>query len=311
MNWLVVVAVVAAFGLQIAAIVQQLDQSAMGPVEEAAGTIDRFVLHGWSLTGLFGYMWLHGGLFHLIGNLIFLWLFGNAVCSKIGNVLYLPVYIGLGLIAGMSHLIFTGGAVIGASGAINGIVGMYLVFFPENSISCFFLLFIKPITFSVSGYWMILLWFVLDIWGAMKGGQGVAYFAHIGGFAAGFGLAILMLKTKWIVMERDEKSLLELLDWEKKKVPEEPRRDFASWQQQWAKSETEKPQPLTIPMEPEKPKEQFIRFRCRCGQKIKVPQKHAGRIGRCPKCSTRVKVPERQAETGKKTQPRITKNDGG
>jgi hypothetical protein len=139
---------------------------------------------------------------------------------------------------------------------------------------------------------MILLWFVFDIWGAMKGGQGIAYFAHIGGFVAGFGLAILMLKTKWIIMERDEKSLLELLGWEKKEVSQEPRRDFASWQQQWNEAETETAPPQTIPTVPEEKKEQFIRFRCRCGQKIKVSWKHAGKIGRCPKCSTRVKVPE-------------------
>lgn len=294
MNWLIVVAVVAAFGLQIAAILQQLDQPGAEP-EEAMGAVERFVLDDWSFTGLFGYMWLHGGPFHLIGNLIFLWLFGNAVCSKIGNLLYLPVYVGLGLVAGMSHLIFTGGSVIGASGAINGIVGMYLVFFPENSISCFFLLFYRPITFSVSGYWMILLWFVFDILGAMKGGGGIAYFAHIGGFVTGFGLAVLMLKTKWIVMERDEKSLLELLGWEKKEMPREPRRDFASWQQQWAESKEDRVRTQTKKMETEESREEYIRFRCQCGQRIKVPPEHAGKIGRCPKCLTRVKVPDRKA----------------
>lgn len=140
---------------------------------------------------------------------------------------------------------------------------------------------------------MILLWFAFDILGAISGGQGAAYFAHIGGFAAGFGFAILMLKRKWIVMERDEKSLLELLGLEKKPVIEELRKDFAPWQRQWEIKETEQAGPQTIQMGPENPKEEFIRFNCQCGQKIKVAIEHASKIGRCPKCKEKVKVPEK------------------
>lgn len=234
-----------AFGLQVAAVVGKerlaVERRAVeGQTREeqtANDKIGRFVLNGWKITGLFGHMWLHGGIIHLVGNLIFLWLFGNAVCSKIGNLAYLPVYVGLGLIAAVSHLIFVGGPMIGASGAINGIVGMYLVFFPENSISCFFLLLFHPITFSVSGYWIILLWFAFDIWGAVSGGQGVAYFAHIGGFVVGFGLAVLMLKLKWVEMERDEKSLLQMLGLDKKPAEIEQRGDFAPWQQRWERAD--------------------------------------------------------------------------
>ncbi|MHC4158525.1 MAG: rhomboid family intramembrane serine protease, partial [Planctomycetota bacterium] len=156
MNWLVFVGVILAFVLQVAAVVEEVggEFTAVEQAEEekgAEGGIGRFILDGWKVTGLFGHMWLHGGLVHLIGNLIFLWLFGNAVCSKIGNIVYLPVYVLLGLVAAVSHLIFIGGPMIGASGAINGIVGMYLVFFPENSISCLFVLYFHPV--SVSGYW--------------------------------------------------------------------------------------------------------------------------------------------------------------
>ena len=62
-------------------------------------------------------MWLHSGYLHIIANLIFLWVFGNAVCSKVGNVVYPYIYIGLGLAAGMEYLVFAKQPVVGASGA--------------------------------------------------------------------------------------------------------------------------------------------------------------------------------------------------
>ena len=275
-NWLVFGGVIGAFVLQA------------GGTEEQ---IRRFVLDGWAIKGLFGHIWLHANIIHLIGNLVFLWLFGNAVCSKIGNIFYLPVYLGLGLLAGVGHLIFDGEAAVGASGAINGIVGMYLVFFPENSISCFFLLFMRPVTFSISGCWIILLWFVFDILGAVAGSGGVAYFAHIGGFIAGFGLAVLMLSTKWVVMERDEKSLLQMLGWGKRQAEKHTGRDFEAIKKLLERPDTEKAKTKTTALEPEKPKNEFIWFSCQCGQKIKVHNKYAGKAGRCPKCSQRLQVP--------------------
>jgi hypothetical protein len=90
------------------------------------GQVRPFILNGWTLKGFFGHIWLHGGILHLLGNMLFLWIFGNAVCAKIGNFKYLPIYIGLGLVAGFSQLVFSGQGSLGASGAINGIVGMYL-----------------------------------------------------------------------------------------------------------------------------------------------------------------------------------------
>jgi membrane associated rhomboid family serine protease len=282
MNWFVVAAVIFVAFLQL--------QSLGNP--EAHGIINSFVLDGWNPRGLFGHMWLHGGLIHLIGNLIFLWIFGNAVCSKIGNVLYLPVYIGLGLIAASSHLIFGGGRAIGASGAINGIVGMYLVFFPQNSMSCFFLLFFRPICFSVSGYWMILLWFGFDLFGAFSGSGHVAYLAHIGGFLGGFGLAILMLKNKWIVMERYEKSILDIFRPKKKPTMGIPKEEMEFWKREIKKTDSKKAKTVTSTIKPKMTKGAFIHFNCSCGQRIQVSREYAGKTGRCPKCSTRIKIPE-------------------
>jgi membrane associated rhomboid family serine protease len=267
------------------------------------GKIRPFILNGWTIKGLFGHIWLHGDIIHLLGNMLFLWIFGNAVCAKIGNVRYLPIYLGLGFIAGISHLVFTGGSVLGASGAIYGIVGMYLVFFPENEITCYYAfpsLFTAK-EFCVSSIWMILFWVVFDIWGAMKGGGGVAYFAHLGGFAAGFVLAIVMLKLKLVVMDENyEKSLLQLIAGRKgpaayESTPQYIRHAGLSEKDlETIKPETAEPAEMpTIPLEPEPPREEFIRFACSCGKRLKIPTKYAGKTGVCPKCKLRVRIPEK------------------
>jgi membrane associated rhomboid family serine protease len=282
MNWLLIISVIVAFFIQIGA---------------SNETVRSYVLDGWNMKGMVGHMWLHGGILHLFGNMLFLWLFGNAVCSKVGNLLYIPIYLGLGLIAAASHLIFDGGAAIGASGAINGIVGMYLVFFFENEISCLFwfifLCFIfKPVFFTVASYWMILLWFGFDILEASIGKGNVAYIAHIGGFLGGIGLAVLMLKTKLVTMERYEKSLLDLLKPKTRKTfkTETIGSTFGAKKPEIYKKVRVKPEVQS--MEKNKPVESVIRFECRCGQKIKVPGIYGGKTGRCPKCSARIVIPQ-------------------
>lgn len=174
---------------------------------------EKFVLTDMSHPlGLFGYAWLHGDPFHLIGNMVFLWVFGNAVCAKLGNIFYIPVYLFLGLVSGIAHAVFTGGDCIGASGAVNGIVGMFLIWYPRNDVSCLYWLGgIIPRTFTVSSYWMILLWFVFDILGIVLEGEGVAYFAHVGGFLTGAVIAIALLQSGLIRMLNVEQSLLSCL----------------------------------------------------------------------------------------------------
>ena len=278
------------------------------------GEIRPYILNGFTLKGLFGHMWLHGGVFHLLGNMLFLWIFGNAICAKIGNLRYIPAYIGLGLIAGISHLVFAGGSVLGASGAINGIVGMFLVFFPQNEITCYLIIFVKPRQFNLSSAWMILFWLAFDIWGAMSGGGQVAYFAHLGGFAGGVVLASLMLKFKMVTMERYEKSLLQVIEEYRHPSPiEEPSAGYYNYLNATANQQEELPlapippipfepktisidpveKPETIPLEPQKPKDDFIRFACSCGKRLKMPAKYAGKTGKCPQCNARLKIPEK------------------
>ena len=281
------------------------------------GKVRPFILDGGKIKGLFGHMWLHGGILHLLGNILFLWIFGNAVCSKIGNTRYLPLYIFLGLLAAMAHLIFQGGSAIGASGAIMGVVGMYLVFFPQNDITCYFVwfLFFHPIIrgFTISSYWMVLFWVIFDIWGAAKGGGTTAYFAHLGGFFAGMFLAILMLKTKWVEMNpRYERSLLDVFA----KKPEPDTDKGADPRFGWMMQQTDQPpdqvaqneqiaepsasgqadlndhSPRSTPPASAESAEAMIRFMCPCGRRIKVPARYAGKMGKCPRCKNRLRIPQ-------------------
>ena len=173
--------------------------------------IGAMILDGWSLTGILGHVFLHGGLIHLIGNMIFLWVFGNAVCAKIGNTTYPLLFFILGLVAVTSHNLIDGNPAIGASGAINGVVGMYLIYYPRNKISCFYFVFFRGGSFSVSSFWMILLWLAFDIWGASTGGGTVAYWAHLGGFVAGASIGACTLALAWVEMTSTERSLFDIL----------------------------------------------------------------------------------------------------
>ena len=318
-NWLIIAAIIAVFVLQVIALMEQArrlqtehrqvtsqqdrdQQPATG--QAAPAPMARFVLNGWTIRGLFGYMWLHGGIIHLVGNLLFLWIFGNAVCAKIGNLAYLPIYIFLGVFAGVAHLLFHTGAGVGASGAIMGVVGMYLVFFPENDITCYFIwvLFFHPVIreFTISSYWMVLFWLAFDILGAaISGGGRVAYFAHLGGFAAGFSLAILMLKMNWVQMYKYETSLLQMLWRRKQPLPKlfganpamflYDTRDGISEPLAGIQEKTIDPEKIPLPAEPQS--DEFVRFTCTCGKKLKVPVKYAGKTGKCPRCKNPVTVP--------------------
>jgi len=188
--------------------------------------LELMVLKGWQPWGFLGHIWLHGGILHLAGNMLFLWVFGNAVCAKLGNIAYLFIYILLGIFAGLGHVWGSGPEIgaIGASGAINGVVGMFVVFFPRNNINCLWLVWLRiGRFFEVSSIYIIAIYVFWDIMGIAWASQGVAYHAHVGGFASGFVLAILLLKFKIIKMTEYERSLLQVLKKEEPKIiPKNP-----------------------------------------------------------------------------------------
>jgi membrane associated rhomboid family serine protease len=134
------------------------------------------------LTSLF----IHGSLFHLLGNMLYLWVFGNNIEDVLGSVRFIFFYLACGLAAGLTQVAATPGSrlpMIGASGAIAGVLGAYWVLFPRARVMTWVLLFIVPVPAGV----VLGLWFALQILNVGMGG-GVAWFAHIGGFLTGIAL---------------------------------------------------------------------------------------------------------------------------
>lgn len=138
-------------------------------------------------------MFMHGSIGHLAGNMLYLWIFGDNLENRLGHLRYLLFYLLCGIIASLSHVIFTQvtGAdplipSLGASGAISGIMGGYLLLFPRRKVNALLGWFIIAIPSWVAlGMWILLQ--VVSGFGSIAGqSDGVAYAAHIGGFAAGF-----------------------------------------------------------------------------------------------------------------------------
>jgi membrane associated rhomboid family serine protease len=156
---------------------------------------------------------------HLIFNMVFLFVFGNAVCGVMNQWLYVGLYLALGLAGAALHNLFDGGPAIGASGAISGIIGMYIAIYPTNTIRCLWIFFIRAGATELSGWILVIGWFLLDLWGALRGGDHVAYFAHLGGTVAGFALGFSLLRKGWIdLFEYDHPTLPQLIDgWREKK----------------------------------------------------------------------------------------------
>ena len=159
------------------------------------GWIYQMILTGWYVYELLGHQFLHGGLLHLLGNLAFLWVFGNALAGVMNPFVYLATYLGLGVCAAAIHLLVDGHPMIGASGAISGLLGVYLAVYPVNRIHCFYFLILRPGWFDAEGYLLILLWFAVNLFSAwFDHGSHIAYFAHVGGFVAGFAVGLGLLK---------------------------------------------------------------------------------------------------------------------
>ncbi len=143
-------------------------------------------------------MFMHGGLMHLLGNMLFLWIFGDNLENALGRIRYLIFYLVTGLIASLAHVVSTFAfgdnpyiPSLGASGAISGVLGGYLLLFPKRQVRVIILRILTTVPAIVA----IGLWFVFQLisaWGVIgagpQSGGGVAFMAHIGGFVAGLVL---------------------------------------------------------------------------------------------------------------------------
>lgn len=149
-------------------------------------------------------MFLHGGWMHLIGNLWFLWIFGNNVEDSMGHLRFLAFYLLTGVAASAAHVFSAAGSgvpTIGASGAISGIMGAYLVLYPRIRVDTLFVLFIYVRVFSVPAWLILLEWFAIQLFQgfyAPADGAGVAFWAHIGGFVAGL-LLVKLFENRQLV----------------------------------------------------------------------------------------------------------------
>ncbi|MCC6387850.1 MAG: rhomboid family intramembrane serine protease [Dehalococcoidia bacterium] len=146
-------------------------------------------------------MFLHGGWLHIGGNMLFLWVFGDNIEDRLGHIPYLLFYLAAGIAASLVQGVLDATSVVpvlGASGAVAGVLGAYIVWFPKATVSVvipFFVLIFIPI--PVPAVVMIGIWFlqnllagVATLGAAAAPGQGVAWFAHIGGFLFGMLLAL-------------------------------------------------------------------------------------------------------------------------
>lgn len=156
------------------------------------------------LATLVTYMFLHGGWLHLIGNMAFLWVFADNVEDAMGHGRFLLFYLLCGVAAAASHILAAPESetpLVGASGAVAGVIAAYLVLHPN--IRLWALLFMK-IPLRVPAYWVIGAWFVLQVWQILAAqDQDTAWWAHLGGFLAGAVLVTVMRRPGVALLDRD------------------------------------------------------------------------------------------------------------
>ncbi len=160
-----------------------------------------------NIASLVTSMFLHGGWLHILGNMLFLWVFGRNVEDLIGGTRYLGLYLACGVIAAVVQVIsnpFSRVPTIGASGAIAGVMGAYLIRLPKTKIhTLLFVLFI--LTLDIPAAFLLLYWFAIQFLSGIGSltetdysGGGIAWFAHVGGFIAGMLLIRLFPdQRKW------------------------------------------------------------------------------------------------------------------
>ena len=156
---------------------------------------------GRQVSHIFTSMFLHGSWFHLLGNMWFLWIFGNNIEDSMGHARFVVFYLACGVAAALLQVYVSPASVIpmvGASGAISGVMGAYLVLYPRVRVWTIVPIGILPLSVPLPAWTMLLYWmgmqFVGGLFGLMSEEGGVAFWAHIGGFVAGLLLIKLFAR---------------------------------------------------------------------------------------------------------------------
>ena len=160
-------------------------------------------------------MFMHGGWMHIIGNMWFLWIFGDNVEDVFGHLKYLAFYLLCGMAAAFTQVLFSPGSrlpMVGASGAIAGVMGAYLIKFPRSRIVTLVFIFIFITTIEVPAGLMLAYWFIIQFFSGVGtigyshvSQGGTAFFAHIGGFITGM-ILVGVMGTRQVYMRRRDVS---------------------------------------------------------------------------------------------------------
>jgi membrane associated rhomboid family serine protease len=182
------------------------DRVPIGPYECPIG--------GLSVGALVTSMFLHGSWMHLIGNMWFLWVFGNNIEDSMGHVKFLVFYLLTGLVAALAHVLSSwssGVPTVGASGAISGVMGAYILLYPHVRVHTLLVLVYIIRVVELPAVAMLGLWFALQLLqgfvSAVAPGGGVAFWAHVGGFVAGVALVKLFARPKLVRAKREHRQL--------------------------------------------------------------------------------------------------------
>lgn len=153
---------------------------------------------------LISYQFLHGGWWHLISNMLFLWVFADNIEDAYGHVAFLFLYLASGVIAALVHVLVSPSSavpLVGASGAVSGILGAYIVLFPKARV--WILLFLR-LPLRIGALWVLGGWFGLQIlswWMTRNSENDIAWGAHIGGFLAGAAITYAIRRRLWMRLE--------------------------------------------------------------------------------------------------------------
>jgi membrane associated rhomboid family serine protease len=167
------------------------------------------------------YAFLHGDVVHIFSNMLFLYIFGNNVCDKMGSIAYLGFYLGGAVFAGIGHLFTSSYPVLGASGAVAAVTGAYMILLPRSHITVIYLLFFVGFV-EIPSIYFVLFFFLQDVVLGLVGlerktGGGVAHMAHVAGSVFGMTVCLTLL---WVrLLPRDQYDVLGLLDrWNRRRA---------------------------------------------------------------------------------------------